>query len=176
MIKVAIGSTNPTKFEATLKGFRKVWPKEKFEFIATEVSSGISDQPMSDQESIQGAINRAKKAIKDTGADFGVGLEGGLQQVGKYWFECGWIAVVSKAGEVGIGCSPKLLVPKRGMDLIKKGHELGEVSDILFGTKNSKHKQGYFGLMTKGVITRAAGYRQGVIMALVRFLNPKLFN
>lgn len=174
-MKVAIGSKNPTKLEATKIAFNAVFPKEQIEFIIKEIKSGISDQPLSDEESIKGAINRAKRVLKETKADFGVGLEGGLQEIGKYWFEGGWAAVVDKAGSIGVGSSAKLLVPKKGMDLIKKGHELGEVSDILFKTKNSKYSLGYFGLMTNGHITRANGYSQGIIMALIRFLNPQLF-
>lgn len=172
---VAVGSKNPTKLEATRLAFEKVFPNERFEFLSMEVVTGVSNQPLSDNEAIKGAINRAKNVLKKTKAKYGVGLEGGLQKIGKNWFECGWIAIIDKEGQIGLGSSARLLVPKKGMDLIKKGIELGEVSDILFGTKNSKHQIGYFGLMTKGNITRAKGYGDGVIMALVRFLNPNLF-
>lgn len=175
MIKVAVGSLNPTKLEATKLGFERVYPQGKFEFVTVDVSSGVSDQPMTDSESIRGAINRAKQALKKAKADFAVGLEGGLQQVDHYWFECGWIAVVDRKGNLGIGCSPKLLVSKKAMLLIHQGKELGEVTDILFNTKDAKKKMGYFGLMTQGHITRAKGYSEGVIMALVRFLNPQIF-
>ena len=44
------------------------------------MQSGVSPQPFSDEETIQGAINRARAAVKETGADIGIGLEGGYRK------------------------------------------------------------------------------------------------
>lgn len=173
--KIAIGSKNPAKIEAVRLAFEKVWPEKKFEFIGVEVSSGVTNQPMSDTESLKGATTRAKKALKTLRADYGVGLEGGLQKVSGIWLEYGMAVVINKKGEIGVGSSPRIEVPKKVIKLVKEGRELGDVGDILFGIPNLKQKQGYFGEMTKGHITRSFGYSQGVIMALVRFLNPQLF-
>ncbi len=174
-MKVVIGSKNPVKIEAAKIAFEKVWPEQKFEFIGVEVESGVSNQPMSDKESIKGATTRAKRAIKAGKADFGVGLEGGLQQVGKVWFEFGVAVVVNRKGEIGIGSSPRIEAPKKVMKFIHEGIELGEAIDVVFNETNLKQKQGYVGKMTEGHITRSIGYSEGVIMALVRFLNPELF-
>lgn len=174
-MKVAIGSTNPVKISAVKSAFKKVWPKEKFTFISVAVSSGVSKQPMSDLESIKGAKNRARRSLKNAKADFGVGLEGGVGKIGKYWFDCGWIFVVHKNGMEGIGSSIRMHTPERMMKMINKGKELGDVDDILFKTKNSKQKAGHFGHMTKNKITRTKGYEHAVISALVRFINPDLF-
>jgi inosine/xanthosine triphosphatase len=95
-MKIAVGSENPTKIEAVKNAFTIVWPEESWDVTGHNVGSDISDQPMSDEESIQGAKNRARKALELTKADFGVGLEGGLQQIGEYWFDSGWIVVVNK--------------------------------------------------------------------------------
>lgn len=51
IMKVAVGSENPVKIQAVAEAFEKVWPKKKFEVIGTKVPSGVSDQPMSDEES-----------------------------------------------------------------------------------------------------------------------------
>lgn len=174
-MKIAIGSTNPVKIAAVASAFKKVWPEESFEFISVNVKSGVSKQPMSDSESIKGAKNRAKSSLKSSKADFGVGLEGGVNKVGKYWFDCGWIFVVHKSGMEGIGSSIRMHTPSKMMKMIKKGLELGEVDDILFNTKNSKQKYGHFGHMTKNKITRTKGYEHAVISALARFLNPDIF-
>ncbi|KKS04790.1 MAG: putative non-canonical purine NTP phosphatase [Candidatus Curtissbacteria bacterium GW2011_GWA2_41_24] len=82
-MKIAVGSTNPVKIEAAKRAFGKVWPKKKLEIVGIEVPSGVSQQPMTDKEAVKGARNRAKVAIKSARADFGVGLEGGLQ---KFWY------------------------------------------------------------------------------------------
>lgn len=174
-MKVAVGSTNPVKINATKQAFAKVWPNKKWEVVGIEVLSGVSNQPMSDIESIKGATNRAKGAIKAAKADFGVGLEGGIHKTNGKWFDTGWAVVVDKNGMEGIGTSIRMQSPPAMMKYVKKGMELGDVDDLLFGKKNTKHKQGHFGLMSKGVLLREEAYQHGVISALVRFLHPKLF-
>lgn len=175
-MKVAVGSTNPVKINAVRTAFEKVWPRGKFKFVAFEVNSGVSKQPMSDLECIRGARNRAKITMKNSRADFAVGLEGGLQKIEKNWYDCGWIVVLDKSGEEGIGSSIKMHTPSKVLKHIKRGLELGEVDDLLFGTKNSKQKQGHFGLMTKNKIDRSKAYRDAVISALARFINPQIFD
>lgn len=174
-MKVAIGSKNPVKIQSVKEAFELAWPNKKWQFIGVDVKSGVSDQPMSDLESIKGAKTRAKRALKALDGDFGVGLEGGLQKVGKDWFDAGWIAVINKAGQVGIGSTVRMITPSKMMKLIKGGMELGLVNDKLFGINNSKHGDGHFGLMTNNIITRSSGYRDGVVTALVRFLKPEVF-
>lgn len=173
---VAVGSHNPVKLQAVKTAFKKVFPEKQWEIIAVTVSSRVSNQPMSDKESILGARNRATQALKETQADFGVGLEGGLQEIEGKWFDCGWIVVLSKDGKEGIGSTIRLETPEKVINLIRKGKELGEVNDLLFGITNSKHKAGHFGLMTNNAITRIAGYRDGIISALSYFLHPEIFS
>lgn len=175
-MKVAVGSKNPVKIEAVERAFETVWPKRRWNVVGVEVSSGVSDQPMTDIESIKGATNRAKKSLKKLNSEFGVGLEGGLQKLGERWFDCGWVVVVDSTGKVGYGSSVRIEVPSKIMKLINAGKELGDANDIVFKKKNSKQAEGYFGLMTKGAITRAGGYKEGVIMALSRFIQVKVFD
>ncbi|HVZ58518.1 MAG TPA: inosine/xanthosine triphosphatase [Patescibacteria group bacterium] len=174
-MKVAVGSKNPVKIAAVKEAFVKVWPDREFEFIGTEVDSGVPDQPMSDNESIIGATNRALRAKSFVSADYGVGLEGGIQKIGEKYFDCGWIVVIDKKGQRGIDSSIRMEVPPKMMELIHQGTELGKVVDIVFRTNNAKHNQGHFGLMTGNAITRKEGYRDGVITALAAFINPDIF-
>jgi inosine/xanthosine triphosphatase len=175
MIKVAIGSKNPVKIKAVKEAFRLVWPEKKFTFEAVEVQSGVSDQPMSDEESIIGARNRAKRSREILSAEYGVGIEGGMQQIGKKWWDCGVIVVQRRDGKEGIASSIRMEVPQKMLNLIMQGMELGEACDIIFKKKNSKQNMGHFGLMTNGVISRQHGYRDGVVAALAVFLHPDLF-
>lgn len=174
-MKIAVGSQNPVKINAVKRAFKLVWPKNKFEVIGVKVPSGVSDQPMSDKESIKGAKARAIRSMKEIKADFGVGLEGGLQSIGKLWFDCGWAVVIDRHGKEGIGSSARMLTPEKIMKLIRKGKELGEANDILFKTKFSKQAQGHFGLMTNSIVTRTDAYVDSFVFALSRFLHPKLF-
>lgn len=173
-MRVAVGSKNKVKIEAVRLAFEALWPEKKWQVEGTDVSSGVSDQPMSDEESIQGAYNRARKALKALKADYGVGLEGGLQKTGGHWLDCGWIVAVDKKGNEGIGSTVKMVVPDKMMELIHDGEELGIACDIIFDMKDVKQGVGHFGLMTKNQITRTSGYKDGVIAALSYFIHPDL--
>lgn len=174
-MKVAVGSTNPVKIEATKLAFEKVWPNKKWEVVGVEVSSGVSGQPKSDSESIKGATNRTIGAIKKEKADFGVGLEGGITKVDGLWFDTAWIVVIDKNDKKGIGSTINMPTPRSFINQVEKGMEIGEIDDMFFKVKNSKQGDGHFGLMSKNAITRKDAYVQGVISALVRFIRPDLF-
>ena len=180
-MKVIVGSTNPVKVEAVRIAFTRVWPEQAWEIQGISVPSGIASQPMSDEESIAGARNRARNAIDvHTAIDtpdvaYGVGLEGGIQRVGTHYYDSGWCVVLDKQGREGIGSTIHLVVPPKMMRMIQQGKELGEVIDIVFQQENSKQAMGHFGLMTNNAVTRAGAYADGVVSALARFIHPELF-
>lgn len=174
-MKVAVGSKNPVKISAVKQAFEIVFPDETWIVEGVDVKSGISDQPMSDRECIRGAKNRAKRAMKKLNADFGVGLEGGLHKIDKRWFDTGWMVVLDKKGQEGIGSTIRMRTPDKMMKYIHEGMELGHVNDLIFKKKNSKQAEGHFGLMTGNKITRTSAYVDGIVSALVSFLHPDLF-
>jgi len=172
---IAVGSQNPVKIKAVSLAFNRVWPHDSWQVTGVSVPSDVSSQPLSDTESIRGAQTRARKAQLRLHAAFGVGLEGGVQAIGPYWFDCGWVVVYRQDGLEGLGSTARMIVPPPMMRLIEQGQELGEVVDHFFHTQNAKQGQGHFGLMTNNALTRTRGYTDGVIMALARFLHPELF-
>lgn len=174
-IKVAVGSKNPVKINAVKAAFAKVFPRQKISVQSTVVGSGVSHQPLSDQESIRGATTRARRALKALKADFGVGLEGGLHKIDRLWFDCGWVVVIDHKLRTGYGSSIRLHTPAKMIKLIRQGLELGDVVDKLFNRQNSKQAEGHFGLMTRGVLNRTEEYTHAVVSALARFIRPELF-
>lgn len=175
IIKVAVGSTNKAKIEAVRLAFETLWPTQHWDVEGIRVDSGVSDQPRSDSETIAGARNRSKSALTQLKAAYGVGLEGGLQQVGDWWFESGWIVVVDNSGCEGIGSTIKMAIPHKMMELIEQGRELSDVDDIFFNKQGGNKVNGHYGLMTKNALTRTSSYRDGVVSALIRFIHPNLF-
>lgn len=173
-MRVAVGSKNPTKLASTQIAFTKLFPDISWQFETIAVPSGIPDQPKYDRQTIKGATNRAKRAMKALKADYGVGLEGGLHKIGKKWYETGWIVVVDQKGNKGIGSSVRIPVPEALMEHIHNGIELGEATDIVFETQGAKKSIGFFGLMTDTHITRTSAYADGVIAALSAFIHPDL--
>ena len=171
VITVAVGSKNPVKVNAAKSAFTQMFPEATVEVVGIDVSSDVSAQPMSDEESIRGARTRAQKAMQQAKTDFGVGIEGGLHKIGKTWFDTSWTAVCDVAGKEGIGSSGKILVPDVIMQHIHSGLELGQACDLVFNTSNVKQKEGFVGLMTNNVLNRTISSSQSVVAALAGFLH-----
>ncbi|MCK9906672.1 inosine/xanthosine triphosphatase, partial [Frankia sp. Cpl3] len=71
-MRVALGTTNRAKREAVVLAMGN-------EPSCLSVPSGVSDQPLSEAETIEGAINRARNVLELVpDAQIGLGLEGGL--------------------------------------------------------------------------------------------------
>ena len=132
MKKVIIASKNPVKINATKKAFEKVFPTEQFEFIGIQVPSFVSDQPMSDEETLEGAINRAENAkLARKDAHFWVGIEGGIETNGIGMDAFGWIIVLSEH-RLGQARSCTFPLPPYVARAVNTGQELGHVNDAFF--------------------------------------------
>ncbi len=167
-MKVSIGSLNPVKVKAVKNAFELRF-KENIQLSIHQVASGVPDQPFGD-ETIDGAVNRAKLALKDDSeAQYGVGLEGGITYHKKEAYAVAWCAVVNKENDVGLGCSFGVHLPSIIMDKINNGMELGDVLDEILNRKNIKHQEGFFGLATGNQVTRQDAYTNMVMSALYRF-------
>ena len=168
-------SKNPIKIKAALNGFKKIFPNERFSIKSVDVESGVSDQPMSDEETVKGAQNRARNALQlFPKADFSVGIEGGAKTRGTETFTFAWVVVVSKTEE-GKGRTASFQLPIKVAMQLKEGKELGDVMDEIFGKKNSKQQEGAIGILTDGVIDRTKLYTPAVIAALIPFKKKNLY-
>ena len=175
MIKIVLASNNPVKIQAVKNGFQKMFPGEKFEIVAAAVKSGVSDQPISETETLQGAMNRADRANRAIpSADFWIGIEGGIQNDKDGTAAYAWIVVKSN-DLVGKSRTGTFYLPQIVSKLLNDGLELGEADDIVFQQTDSKRKNGAIGILTGNVITRSELYEHAVILALVPFKNRKLY-
>lgn len=175
MQKVIVASKNPVKINCTKEGFEKIFTDSTFVFEGVSVPSDVSDQPMTDKETLQGAINRAKNAQQHSpDADFWVGIEGGIDEVEDGMIAFAWVAVLSN-NQIGKSRTSTFYLPPKVVQLIHEGIELGYANDQVFGEKNSKHKGGAVGSLTGGVLGRTEYYIQAVMLALVPFRNPELY-
>jgi inosine/xanthosine triphosphatase len=175
MQKVVIASKNPVKINAVSIGFNSVFSDEEFEFVTVSVPSGISDQPMSDSETYQGAKNRTDNAFSEVSdADYYVGIEGGVELFESEMMSIAWV-VIRSGDKYGKAKTETFFLPKEIGRLIKNGKELGEVSDIFFQRSDSKQGCGTVGILTGNVIDRTKYYSDAVILALIPFINPGLY-
>ncbi len=173
LLKIAVGSTNPTKVEAVRRIFGQAYPG--CEVIGLNVPSGVPEQPIGDEQTRHGAINRARAALEAAQADLALGLEGGVIFTPQGAFTMGWVAIVERHGQVGLSQSPWLQLPPAVADAIKAGGELGPVMDQLTGEKDTKKHGGAVGVLTQGLFDRRGAWEMSVACALAPFLNPDLY-
>jgi inosine/xanthosine triphosphatase len=176
-MKVLVGSVNPVKIAAVRDAFELYFPGAQVEGI--ETPSGVPAQPVG-EDTFTGAENRALALAalnveRKLGAEFCVGLEGGIAQYHGRWFAFGAICVVDATGRRGFGVSPLFELPPGVVDDLLSGDELGHVMDRLAGEHNTKQRGGAVGILTGGRITRRELYAQGVAMALIPFLNQETY-
>ncbi len=177
MIKqVIIGSGNPVKVGITKEVFSASFDDVTFDFVSHSAPSGVPDQPIGQEQTKLGALNRAKACVQEcSNADFFVGLEGGIEKIdGEYW-AFAWMCIIDHTGKEGFGSTGSFLLPPRISILIDEGNELGVAADIVFDETNSKHKGGTIGLLTDGQVTRADFYRNALVFALIPFLKEELY-
>ena len=124
-MKIALGSTSTDKINILKKALDG--QVAYTEIIPTQVDSGIAEQPLSQEETMQGAINRAKNALAlQTQASIAVGLETGLEDVGGiYNLVCA--AAFWDGQQLITGQSGRLPLPLSVSDQIKQGGQFGQL-------------------------------------------------
>lgn len=178
MQMIMIGTTNPTKIQAVKEVVETspLFKEMKVGSCASE--SGVSEQPMSCEETIRGAKNRARNAFKD--CKYSVGLESGLMDApgsntGMIEF-C--VCAIYDGVHYGIGTSCGFELPKEVLRLIKeKGMDLGEAYLHSGLTDNPKlgAAEGAIGLLTRMRVTRKDYTKQAIEMALIQFENRPFY-
>jgi inosine/xanthosine triphosphatase len=177
-IEIAVASTNPVKIIATRIGLFQVFPEKEFDIKGISAKSEVPDQPIGEEETLKGAINRVKN-LRELAPDveYWVGIEGGLKENEAGGMEAFAYVVIKRRADkkIGKGRTASFFLPVKMIALIKQGMELGDADDAIFGDTNSKQKDGTVGRLTHGVVTRTDYYVQAVVMALIPFANPELY-
>src|SRR5687767_9772033 len=97
--QVIVASHNPVKINAALQGFTLMFPKSTYSSRGVAVPSGVPEQPLSDEETLLGATNRAENArALEPGADYWVGIEGGIDEDNGSLRSFAWVVVIEKEG------------------------------------------------------------------------------
>ena len=178
-MKINIGSKNKVKIDA-LKEILKEYPDFlNAEVICKDVDSGVSHQPKSLEETVDGAMKRAKNSFID--CDYSVGLESGLMKVPET--KTGFMDVTACAIYDGknfhLGLSSAFEYPIKVTDYVFKNNaELSDAyRDLGFTTKAKiGEEEGIIGVLTKGRLVRKEYTKQSIIMALIHLENKELYD
>ncbi len=168
-MKINIGSTNKAKIEA-LQEILQEYPHLKNATVNTmDISSGVADQPKSLEETMEGAMNRAKNAFED--CDFSFGIESGLMVVPKtktgYMDVC--VCSIYNGDEYYFGLSSAWEAPKKVTEHIMNGMNMNDAAVLAGLTTNANigAAEGLIGIMTKGRLTRKSYTKEAIRTALI---------
>lgn len=173
MERVVVASKNPVKLKAVQEGFTAMFPDRAYSWTTLSVPSGVADQPMSDAETLRGALNRIEGArATEPDAHYWVGLEGGMQENNGRLEAFAWMVVQGRERQ-GMSRTGSFFVPPAIADMVRGGMELGHANDQVYDRTDSKRNEGATGILTGGVVTRTSFYSPSIVLALIPFKNPQ---
>ncbi|MBY5981598.1 inosine/xanthosine triphosphatase [Ferrimonas balearica] len=172
---VAVASHNPVKIRAAEQALAHSFADRPWQSRAHAVPSGVAEQPMNDEETRQGALNRlAALRQADPEADYYVAFEGGYDRLDGVPCTFAYVAV-SDGHRTRVGRSAPLPLPPVIATRLEAGEELGPVMDDLFQQHNIKQRGGAIGILTGGLMDRASLYQDTLILQLAPFRFPELY-
>ena len=178
-LRVAVGSKNPVKVAAVRQAFFRAFPDRPLVCVGHDVPSGVPDQPWGRDDTQSGARQRACGALRaETGADYAVGIEGGVVDVFDGLRSVAYVAIRrGRDLRISVEHTASFKLPPRVERLVRgrePGHgklELGAACDLVFNETNSKQRGGTVGAVTRGLLDRTAYYEHAVVCALAPFLH-----
>ncbi len=189
---VGIGSTNDAKVNACKRAFEIMSGKfpgvihSKIEFIPLMVETTVPDMPLSLEQLLKGASERAHGVYdllkkQDRSVDYAIGMEGGTyrldftQNSEHHVFLQSWVYIFNGI-EGYFGCSPGLPLPVSiEVQLYEKKRELSEIIDEVSGQEDVRSREGAFGILTSNLITRTGAFESALITAMTPFMNKNYY-
>ncbi len=152
--------------------------------VARPVSTNAPAMPLTDWELMQGARERAL-AVRDLlrsqrlEAEIYVGLEGGFHSISIegewHTFLRGW-AYATDGKHGAFGSSPSISVPEALAKRVIEGRrELGLVIDEVSGKRDTRSREGAWGVLSRDLVTRSLSFELALIAAFAPFYNPELY-
>ena len=185
---VALGSARAAKIMAVRAACARVAAADagwaRAEIVARPVESGVPRMPLTEMQLMRGARQRAdavRALLEPEGlrADLYVGLEGGFHSVTfegrRHTFLQGW-AYATDGARGCFGAAPAVTVPPEIAARVERtGRELGEVMDEVAGEHDVRSRQGAWGVLSRGLLTRAMSFETALLAALAPFYNEALY-
>lgn len=178
---VAIGSTNIIKIQAVEEVLNTYAQFVDAEIHAFSVSSEVAEQPLSLEEIITGAKNRAKNSYSScAGCHYSFGIESGLfeapgTQTG-FLEACICCIYDSNTYYTGLSCGFEVPAPILKIILNKKS-DLNQACNEAGITTNAQlgSAEGIIGILTKGRVNRKEYTKQCIITALIQVENASWY-
>jgi len=177
-MKIIVASINPQKIKAVSDLISKYDFLMGADVQGVNVDSGVSDQPKSLEETVQGAINRAKSVFNNV--DYSFGIESGLMRVPytKSGVMDVCVCAIFDGKNIHLGLSSAFEPPQKIVDLMhNKGMNMSDACLEAGLTNNPMlgYSEGLIGILTHGRMNRLAYTTQAIMTALIHLENTHLF-
>lgn len=160
--QIAVGSNNSVKIQAV----KNALGNEDIQVISCAASSNVREQPLSNEETLQGAINRAQDCLKRTGANLAIGLEAGVVFLQDQVYLCHWGAIVDLNQNTYFTNGPLILLPSTYRKALEEGKNLEDIMHHSTGIENLGAKEGAIGVFTRNSLNREQILTQ-IVKALI---------
>ncbi len=174
-VEIKVGSKNRVKIDAVREAIKQFSLFSKAHVTGVQSSSGVSRQPKSLEETIRGAMNRARNTFMD--CDYSVGIEDGImpEPLTSEWINVS-ACVIYDGSKFHIGLAPSFAYPRRVAEaVLSEGSEIGDhIHHLRKREHKSSEEEGAIGLLSKGLISRKDYLKLGVLMALIHLENSRL--
>ena len=200
---IAVGSKRGPKINAVKQALEVLSPSfppaTEFELVGLEVDSGVSHTPLSHEELMRGARQRAETLVQIAQKNslqwhYFVGLEGGLDVI----HEATSLSTTPWHSNLAQGSRPRVLLESwayvsdgaRGhygrsggielpeplaREVLENGTELAVAIDRYAGMVGIRDAQGAWGVLSGDLISRQEAFRVAVIAAFAPFYNAQMY-
>lgn len=170
-MKINVGTTNIAKLEAVRDILEEYPHLAGGEVSGVEVNSGVGIQPLTLEDTITGALNRAKNAFVN--CDYSIGIESGLMKVPQtksgYMDVCVCAIFDGKENHLGLSSAWEFPDPKIMRFITEEGLDMSQAINRAGMTDNPKigAAEGAIGILTKGRLTRKKYTQEALRTALI---------
>jgi inosine/xanthosine triphosphatase len=173
-LNVIVGSKNPVKLNATRNILKKIYSDLTVKGVDTD--SEVPDQPFGLDQTVEGAINRAKNAFSDE-YDLSVGIESGLMEVPYTitgYIDLQWCAIFD-GDKITLGVSSGFEYPPQVINEVLNGVEVGDVMDKVTGISDLGQKKGAVSHLSHDMLDRTENTEQCVLTAMIPRMNQEVY-
>lgn len=144
-------------------------------FETKQGESGVSEMPLSLEETMKGARHRAESVFEPGTVDMTAGVEGGLFRIDGKVFLQSWTCVYD-GSEFHYGGSGCIELPQTLAHNVYHGGEmLGDAIDRFSQQSDVRSNQGTFGILTADLVSREDSFELSAINAFIPYFNRKMY-
>lgn len=171
-LKVVLGTSSSQKINFVKKIFNEIGID--YELTSVKTESNVSEQPLTEKDTILGSVNRAKNALaQDPNSNIGLGIEVGYDKDEKGNYEMFCYATIAEKDNSYISCrSHKFPLPNFHQKVIEKNKDLCNYVKEYYKIDNHPATQ----YLAKMIDYREPFIIESVRGAILRFYRKKDFS